>query len=117
MTEAQINETINNRVKEMLKDEKILALYNAKESEAVAKDWIISQALITLMYSPEERAELLKKQAADKLELRKTINATLYKLIKSKSTKNKVKLRAQILGLEAEFKARFGYGITYNWEK
>lgn len=50
------------------------------------------------------------------LESRKAINKTLEKLTRSKSPKNKVKLRAIISEMESEFKLRFGYGINYNWE-
>lgn len=52
----------------------------------------------------------------NQLELRKAINAKLVKLNRSKSTKNKAKLRILISSMKSEFKQRFGYGINYNWE-
>lgn len=65
MTTTEINNKLNKRAKELLSIPQVAKEYQSKESESLAKEWILSQALITLMYSPEERAEMImKKQAA-----------------------------------------------------
>jgi hypothetical protein len=65
MTTLEINNRLNQRAKELLSIPQVAKEYQSKESEAIAKDWILTQALITLMYTHEERMEMLnKKQAA-----------------------------------------------------
>lgn len=60
MKEQQIFNRINERAKELLLIPEVAKIYHSKESEDVAKNWILNQALITLMYSPEEREKLSK---------------------------------------------------------
>lgn len=60
--EKYIFETLSYRAKELLSIPQVFKEYQSKESEVAAKDWILKQALITLMYTPEER----KKMAAIK---------------------------------------------------
>lgn len=60
MTETQMYKIWNDRAKELLTIPEVRAEYMNKESEAAARDWILHQALITLMYSHEERMEMLK---------------------------------------------------------
>jgi len=50
------------RAKEMLKKPKIYAEYQKQETEAKAKEWILYQSLITLMYSHEERKEMIERK-------------------------------------------------------
>jgi hypothetical protein len=62
MSEAQLNQTILNRVKVMLTDKDIMKEYQSKGSEKEAKEWIWNNAVFTLMYSPKEREELMQKK-------------------------------------------------------
>lgn len=55
--------------------------------------------------------------AATKLADRKRINAKLETLAKSKSVSRKTALRVEISALENEFEFRYGYRVSYNWEK
>jgi hypothetical protein len=64
MTTKEMNKVVTERAKLMLQDSKIQELYQAHKTEAEAKDWILHQALITLMYSHEERVEMAKKKNA-----------------------------------------------------
>jgi len=43
----------------------VQAIYQSKENETDAKEWIMNQALITLMYSHEERMEMMNKKLAN----------------------------------------------------
>ena len=49
-------------IKEMLKDPKIYTEYQQQKTEAKAKEWILYQSLITLMYSPSKRKEMIQKK-------------------------------------------------------
>ena len=60
--EKYIYDTINERVKLLLSDSKIMAEYQKQGSQKEAEQWIYNQALFTLMYSPEEREELVNKK-------------------------------------------------------
>jgi hypothetical protein len=62
MTTLEMNTMLNIRAKELLTIPQVYTEYQNKENEAIAKDWILSQALITLIYSPEERAEMAKRK-------------------------------------------------------
>lgn len=63
MTKQQIFKTVNDRATQMLKDSNIYKLYQSKENETIAKEWILNQALITLLYSHEERKSLISNKA------------------------------------------------------
>ena len=58
----EITMKVQKRASEMQKDEKINAIYQSFDTEEEAKNWMYTQALITLMYSPEERIEMAKKK-------------------------------------------------------
>jgi len=62
MTTQEINKRLNERAKELLTIPQIQKEYQSKENESQAKDWILHQALITLLYSHEERIEMLEKK-------------------------------------------------------
>jgi len=62
MTTEQMNQTVIIRASEMLKDEKVNSIYQSFATESEAKDWIVKQALITLLYSHEERVEMIAKK-------------------------------------------------------
>lgn len=62
MTIEEMNNKVVERAKELLKMPQVQEIYQSKENEAEAKEWILHQALITLMYSHEERIEMLKKK-------------------------------------------------------
>lgn len=64
MTIEQIADRIIERAKELLKMPEVQAIYQSKENEADAKEWVMNQALITLMYSHEERMEMMNKKLA-----------------------------------------------------
>jgi len=64
MTTQELNNKVTERAKELLTIPQVQKEYQSKENEAEAKDWILHQALITLMYSHEERMEMLKKKQA-----------------------------------------------------
>lgn len=64
MTQEQMNQTVIARASEMLKDENVNKIYQSFKTESEAKDWIIKQALITLLYSHEERVEMIKRKNA-----------------------------------------------------
>ena len=59
MTTQEINKRLNERAKELLTIPQIQKEYQSKENESQAKDWILHLALITLLYSYEERIEML----------------------------------------------------------
>ena len=61
--EKYIYDTINERVKLLLSDSKIMAEYQKQGSQEEAEQWIYYQALFTLMYSQEEREELVKNKS------------------------------------------------------
>ncbi len=63
MTEQEIFAKINERATLMLKNPEIMALYQSKPNEEEAKKWMLHQAMITLMYSHEERKEIAAKKA------------------------------------------------------
>ncbi len=69
MTEQQLIDFCMNKIidrsKEMLTDPDIYKMYQAQPSEKDAKDWLFWQALITLYFTPEERAAHLEKQQSD----------------------------------------------------
>ena len=50
------------RAKEMLKNPKIYAAYQQQATEKDAKEWILYQSLITLMYSYDERKEMIERK-------------------------------------------------------
>jgi len=63
INENKIDKLINKvffRAKEMLKNPKIYTAYQQQKTEAKAKEWILYQSLITLMYSHEERKEMIE---------------------------------------------------------
>lgn len=62
MQTKQMNQTVMNRATEMLKDEKINSIYQSFKTEDEAKEWIIKQSLITLLYSHEERMIMSEKK-------------------------------------------------------
>lgn len=62
MTIGQMNQTVIIRASEMLKDEKVNTIYQSFATESEAKDWIVKQALITLLYSHEEILEMIAKK-------------------------------------------------------
>jgi len=64
MTTQEINNKLNERAKELLNIPQVAKEYQLKETEEMAKDWILSQALITLMYSHEQRMEMAKRKVA-----------------------------------------------------
>lgn len=64
MTTEQMNIRLIERAKELLAIPEVFAAYQSKSSEAEAKEWVMYQALITLMYSHEERMEMQKRKAA-----------------------------------------------------
>ena len=64
MTIEQMTTRIIERAKELLKMPEVQAIYQSKENETDAKEWIMNQALITLMYSHEERMEMMNKKLA-----------------------------------------------------
>ena len=53
------------RAKEMLKDPKIYTEYQQQKTEAKAKEWILYQSLITLMYSPSKRKEMIQRKTKE----------------------------------------------------
>ena len=61
----ELLEKLSARSNELMKlpevQAEIVRLHDA-ESKDAAKEWLGYQALITLMYSPEERAEMVKKK-------------------------------------------------------
>ena len=65
MKTQEMNNKVIVRAKELLTIPQVQKEYQSKENEAEAKDWILHQALITLMYSHEERMEMLKKKQAE----------------------------------------------------
>ncbi len=62
MTIQEMNNKLRERAKELLTIPQVQKEYKSKENEAESKDWILHQALITLIYSHEERVEMLKKK-------------------------------------------------------
>ena len=62
MTQEQINQTVIKRATELLKDKKVNSVYQAFKTEDDAKTWIIKQALVTLLYSHEERAAMADRK-------------------------------------------------------
>lgn len=59
--ETKINKMLAERVNVMLKDSAINKVYQSKATKEEAKDWIFMQALVTLMYSHEERMQMQNK--------------------------------------------------------
>jgi len=53
------------RAKKMLEDPKIYAEYQQQKTEKDAKEWILYQSLITLMYSHEERKEMIQRKTKE----------------------------------------------------
>ena len=64
MTTQEMNNKLNERAKELLTIPQVAKEYQSKESEVIAKEWILTQALITLMYTPEERDDMINKKNA-----------------------------------------------------
>lgn len=64
MTQQEMTDVVFNRIKELLEIPEIYAQYQKQEikNEEAAKKWIYYQALITLLYSPEERTEMIKNK-------------------------------------------------------
>lgn len=62
MTQEQMNQTIIERATELLKDKKVNSVYQSFKTETDAKTWIIKSALVTLLYSPEERAAMAERK-------------------------------------------------------
>ena len=58
MTTLQMTTKLNERAKELLSIPEVMNIYQSQENEAEAKEWIQNQALITLMYSHEERMKM-----------------------------------------------------------
>lgn len=50
-----VTEKINERASLMLKDKSFKEIYDSKESQEAATQWIIEQAIYTLYYSHDER--------------------------------------------------------------
>ena len=59
MTTQEMTNKVIERAKELLTIPQVYNEYQSKKTEEVAKEWIFNQALITLMYSHEERMEML----------------------------------------------------------
>lgn len=64
MTTQQMEAKVIERAKELLTIPEVYNAYQSKESEEAAKDWILHQALITLLYTHEERMEMQKRKQA-----------------------------------------------------
>lgn len=64
MTQQEMMNRVKERAKELLTIPQVRKEYQAMENEAAAKDYILGQALITLLYTPEERAEMYQKKMA-----------------------------------------------------
>ena len=77
MTTEKMHQTVIVRASEMLKDKKINSIYQSFKTESEAKTWILTQALITLLYSHEERLEMIKPNFLSSLSffLEKSNNA------------------------------------------
>lgn len=55
MTQEQMTQVVIERANEMLKDEKINALYQAHKTKEDAQEWLIKAALATLIIPVNER--------------------------------------------------------------
>ena len=53
---------LTERAQELLNIPEVSREYQSKESEEAAQEWILNQALITLMYSHEERIKMLQSK-------------------------------------------------------
>ena len=62
MTTQEMFNKVSERAKELLSIPQVSKIYQSKANEAEAKEWILNQALITLMYSPEERKAMANKK-------------------------------------------------------
>ena len=60
MTQEQMTQIVLNRATELLKDKKINSIYQSLKTEDEAKEWIVKQALATLLYSHDERTLMVK---------------------------------------------------------
>lgn len=67
MSEQEMFDKVTERSKELMElpevQKEMMKIYHA-EGKAKAEEWVYYQALITLLYSPEERAEMVKAKAA-----------------------------------------------------
>lgn len=59
-----VNKAITDRMSELLNIPEVNAVYQGMETKEAAEEYIFFQALITLMYSHEERMEMLNKKEA-----------------------------------------------------
>jgi hypothetical protein len=59
MTTEEMNAKVLDRAKELLTMPEVQEIYQSKPTEKEAKDWLLHSALFTLMYSHEERVEML----------------------------------------------------------
>ena len=71
--------------------------------------WSIEQALM-------EAYKAGQQSCAKEVWYDTQINKMLMRLIRSKSSKNKLKLRSSISSAEAKFGEAYGYRINYHWE-
>ena len=53
---------LTERATALLTIPQVAEIYHSKSSEAEAKQWLLDQALITLMYSHEERMKMAAKK-------------------------------------------------------
>ncbi len=60
MTTQDLNNRLNEIAKELLEIPEIATEYKSKETEAIAKDWLLGEALRALVYPHEERMEMAK---------------------------------------------------------
>ena len=68
INENKIDKLINKvffRAKKMLKDPEIYAAYQQQATEKDAKEWILYQSSITLMYSPSKRKEMIQRKTKE----------------------------------------------------
>ena len=62
MTTQEMNARITERANEMMMNPAIVAEYKNHANKKDADQWLFNQSVFTLMYSPEERIELMKKK-------------------------------------------------------
>lgn len=62
MNTEEMTNVLIERAKELLTIPQVNNIYQSKETEKDAKDWILHQALITLIYSPKERMQMIKRK-------------------------------------------------------
>ena len=67
MAEEKMLEVLNKRIGELARDPEVRKVLKKKFQELGeegARQWLHDQALITLLYSPEEREEMVRGKAA-----------------------------------------------------